>query len=395
MNSLELIDKKEQLEKEYLAVITSAEKEARKLNEGENADIERIKEEIKNVDEELRKIEDSSKNKTNKTHSTMEKKEFRLLNAINDIANNRQLSEEAQAVVAQGVAEMRKSGQSYAGQIVLPTEFRGDNIIAGASADGGVTVATQKMNILEPLKANLVMTQAGAEFLTNLTGDVSIPSYTGSQVGWAGEVDTASNGKGTFADITLSPKRLTAFIDVSKQFLIQDSVGAEEMLMRQIVSAISNKLEATILSADAGSTTKPAGMLNGVTADAAAVNYAGIVGMETALENANVNGNIKYIVSPSAKADLKTTLKATGVAGYLLEDNELNGYPVLCTSAVAGKGVIMGDFSQYCIGQWGGIDLTVDPFSQATNGKVRIVINAYFDAKPLRTECFAKKVLKA
>ena len=138
MNSLELIDKKEQLEKEYLAVITSAEKEARKLNEGENADIERLKEEIKNVDEELRKIEDSSKNKkTQINHSTMEKKEFRLLNAINDIANNRQLSEEAQAVVAQGVAEMRKSGQSYAGQIVLPCEYRGDNIIAGASADGG------------------------------------------------------------------------------------------------------------------------------------------------------------------------------------------------------------------------------------------------------------------
>ena len=45
------------------------------------------------------------------------------------------------------------------------------------------------------------------------------------------------------------------------------------------------------------------------------------------------------------------------------------------------------------IGQWGGIDLTVDPYTQAAKGKVRLVINAYFDAKPRRAEAFVKKVL--
>lgn len=37
-------------------------------------------------------------------------------------------------------------------------------------------------------------------------------------------------------------------------------------------------------------------------------------------------------------------------------------------------------------------DLTVDPYTQATNGKVRLVINAYFDAKPRRAEAFIAKV---
>ncbi len=78
-----------------------------------------------------------------------------------------------------------------------------------------------------------------------------------------------------------------------------------------------------------------------------------------------------------------------------MEGNEVNGYPVLCTSAVAGKGVIFGNFADLVIGQWGGIDLTVDPYTQAANGKVRLVINAYFDAKPRRAEAFVKKVLKA
>ena len=55
----------------------------------------------------------------------------------------------------------------------------------------------------------------------------------------------------------------------------------------------------------------------------------------------------------------------------------------------------MGNFSDYVIAQWGGIDLTVDPYTKAADGKVRLVINAYFDAKPRRSEAFAKKVLKA
>ena len=129
------------------------------------------------------------------------------------------------------------------------------------------------------------------------------------------------------------------------------------------------------------------------TNDKAAITYADIVGMEADLEEKNVRGDIKFIVSPSAKADLKTTEKSTGTAKYLMEGNEINGYPVLCTSAVAGKGVIMANWSDLVIGQWGGIDLTVDPYTQAANGKVRLVINAYFDAKPRRTDAFVKKVL--
>ena len=41
----------------------------------------------------------------------------------------------------------------------------------------------------------------------------------------------------------------------------------------------------------------------------------------------------------------------------------------------------------------GAIDLTIDPYTQAANGKVRLVVNAYFDAKPRRTEAFIAKTL--
>lgn len=392
MDTLTLIDQKEQLRKKAEALIANAEKEIRKLNDGETLELNHLKEEIANIDSQIKQIEEETKRnyKPQIKNKTMEK--FSLLKAINDVANNRQLDERAQEVVSTGVAEMRKAGLSCGGQIVLPIEERAD-IQATVATAGQENVAEDKLGILEPLRANLVLVQAGASYMTGLIGNVSIPAYSGSNVTWAGEVTEATEGVGTFSEVNLEPKRLTAYIDVSKQFLIQDSNSAEEMLKRDIVAAISNKLEATILGAGAGSATEPKGLLNGVTADTAAITYKDIVAMEAELEDANVRGDIKYIVSPSAKADLKTTAKNQN--SFLMEGNEVNGYPVLCTSAVAGKGVVMGNFSDYVIGQWGGIDLTVDPYTQAAKGKVRLVINAYFDAKPRREEAFVTKVLKA
>ncbi len=112
----------------------------------------------------------------------------------------------------------------------MPIEERGDKIQATTDLDGKETVATDKLNILEPLRNSLVMVKAGATYMNGLVGNVSIPVYSGSNVGWKGEVDAADNGKGIFTEVNLEPKRLTAFIDISKQFLIQDSVSAEEML---------------------------------------------------------------------------------------------------------------------------------------------------------------------
>lgn len=394
MDTLTLIDQKEQLRKKAEALIAGAEKELRKLNEGEESELTSIKKEIVDLDSQIKQIEEESKRNYKPQTKTKSMEKFSLLKAINDVANSRQLDERAQEVVTAGQNEFRKAGQGFSGQIVLPIEERAD-IQATVATAGQENVAEDKLSILEPLRANLVLVQAGASYMTGLSGNVSIPVYSGSNVGWEGEVADAKDGAGTFNEINLQPKRLTAFIDVSKQFLIQDSNSAEEMLKRDIVAAISNKLEATILGDAAGSNTIPAGIFNGVTADTAAITYKDIVKMEADLEAENVRGDIKYIVSPSAKADLKTTDKGTDTGKYLMEGNEVNGYPVLCTSAVADKGVVMGNWSDYVIGQWGGIDLTVDPFTQAANGKVRLVINAYFDAKPRREEAFVKKVLKA
>ena len=120
MNSVELMDKKNQLKMKADAILSGAEKESRKLNDEETNQLEALKKEIADVDNEIRELS----NKLNKETTKRSMEKFSLLKAINDVANNRQLDERSQELVNDGISEMRKAGLSYSGQIVLPVEER-------------------------------------------------------------------------------------------------------------------------------------------------------------------------------------------------------------------------------------------------------------------------------
>jgi len=120
MNSVELIDKRNQLKIQAEAIIANAEKESRKLDNEESDKLDALKKQMAEVDNEIRQLNEKLNKETNKR--SMEK--FSLLKAISDVANNRQLDERSQEVVNEGISEMRKAGLSYGGQIVLPVEER-------------------------------------------------------------------------------------------------------------------------------------------------------------------------------------------------------------------------------------------------------------------------------
>ena len=328
--------------------------------------------------------ETEPKEKRNNINNTknIHMKNFSLIKAINDVVNNRNINEDALNVIEMGATEMRKSGLSYSGQIQLPVEERGTAIAATVATDGQEIVATDKLNILEPLRGKSILAEAGATFLTGLVGNISIPNYTGSTCGWKGELEAADNGKGTFGSVELSPKRLTAYIDISKQFLTQDSVGAEEMLRSDIVNALVAKLEQTIFGDAVGDTTKPAGIFNG--AQVVAPSYAGVCDAEAALTD--YLGDKRFVMSPTAKSAFKQTTISGEKSDLrlLMQGNEVDGYPVSSSSNVVTGGYAFGDFSELVVAQWGGIDIVVDPYTLATKNAIRLVINAFFDAKVRR-----------
>lgn len=403
---LQLKDERALLLSKAERLIEAAKVEKRKLNEVEDTEFKDITTQIGLLSNEIT-LEESRGIKPKEVIEVKQTNKFKmtnfsLLRAVEARSNGRNLDETSIKVIEAGKEEMRKSGLSYSGDIVLPLEFRGD-ILAGTANAGQEVVAEDKMGILAPLRNKLVLVKAGATLLSGLVGDVSIPTYSGSNVTWKGEVVSAADGAGTFDEVTLAPKRLTAYIDISKQFLAQDSAAAEAMLMQDIVNAIAGKLEATILGKEAGSATQPAGFFATAPTINGAASWADIVALESAIEGANADAeNMKYITCPAAKGILKTTSKVAGQNGFILDGTEMNGYPVLVTNAVANGlqvgadeyGILFGNFNDLVIGQWGALDLIVDPYTVAKEGKVRIVINAYFDAKPRRAESFKTGSLK-
>jgi HK97 family phage major capsid protein len=186
------------------------------------------------------------------------------------------------------------------------------------------------------------------------------------------------------------PKRITSYIDVSRQFLLQDSVSAEEMLKNDIVKSITNKLEATILGAEEGTNNKPEGLFVKAS-QVDKFDYATIVDMIAQLESNNVNGNFAFIMNPSIKALLKVTSKDSGSGRFICENDMIDGIPVYTTSAA--KGIVLGNWDDLIVATWSGLDLLVDNVTLATQGKVRIVVNAYVDVAPRRAESFVAKTI--
>ena len=90
----------------------------------------------------------------------------------------------------------------------------------------------------------------------------------------------------------------------------------------------------------------------------------------------------------TAKATFRSMIKGTNNTGMVLENGQIDGTPMLNTSNVSTKKFVYGDFNYLAIGSWGDVEITIDQYTQAVNGCVRLVINAFFDAKVLRPEAF-------
>ena len=335
--------------------------------------------------------EDKVETRSARTHkhiniNTMKEQRFSLLKAIRNVAENRQLDNVTAAVCNEGMKEMRAAGLNTVGQIYIPTmETRAAVSVASEGVD---VVATDLYDIIEPLRAKNVLVQAGAKFYTGLTNSAQIPVMTGSNVNWAGETAAATDGNVLFNNVTLTPKRLTAYVDISKMLLAQDSIGVENAIRQDLINAINSKLESTILGKGAKSATTPAGIFNGKT-PTKVTDFEGLVGLEAKVEEANVLGGISYIASPSARASFRNMMKGSrGTAQLAYTDGTLDGTPVYSTSNVESKTFVVGDFSNLAIGSWGGLDIVVDNYTQAVNGMIRLVVNAYFDAALIRPEAF-------
>lgn len=367
-NSLEIKDSIAQLVAESRALIDLAKTEERELTEEENtrldaikSDIEARKAELASLEKELEKETKEERTQKNISHNIMKKTTLvqELRNALENNEKTIKMNAETRTMTVQGEDGIHDE--------VVETEIQG---------------------ILEPLYANSVLEKLGVRWYTGLPmGDIQVPIMGKSNVGWQSEIGAATATGNEFTTKRLSPKRLTAYVDISKQLIYQDTIGVEAAIRRDIVNALRDKLEATVLGTANKTDVKPAGIFYG--AELAVVDdYAKLCEFESDIEDANVDGEFKYLLSPKAKAAFRSMIKGTNATGMVFEGGDVDGTPAVVTTNVGGKTFVYGNWNYLAIGSWGDIDITLDEYTQAVNGCIRLVINAFFDAVILRPEAF-------
>ena len=284
------------------------------------------------------------------------------------------------------LSEIRSALNSAEHKVTLPAETR--TITQTVSGDGvhDEIVEEEFKGLLEPLYADSVIANLGITIYNGLpAGDFKVSAMGKGSAAWADETGTAAESKNTFSHVTLQPKRISAQLSYSKQFLAQDTIGAEAAIRRDIYNALVAQIQSTMLSADASGANKPAGIFNGVTAKNIS-SYAELCNVEAAVDDSNVKGERKYLMSNKAKAILRCMPKSSLTTELVLDGNDIDGTPVIANSDVPTTQYAYGDFSNIVMGTWGNVDLIIDPYTLAAENSIRIVVNAFVDWKKVRKD---------
>ena len=375
MNSVEIRSRISEISERMKAIVELCKSEVREMTEDEDKEFKALREEIDEKKEELKALEEKLAQYQRELPEDEEEDP-------KEEKNNRNKKMKTSLV-----KELRKAIDNNEKSIIVNAETRTMQVTGGGGVHDQV-VETEIQGILEPLYAESVLAKLGVRFYSGLPkGDVQVPIMGKGSVGWAGEVAAASATGNTFTTVLLQPKRLTAYVDISKQLLAQDTIGVEAAIRRDIVNALNDKLEATIFGTAAGDTTKPAGIFYNAS-ETNVDDFPGLCTFEAALDNANINGAKKYLMGNTAKATFRSMIKGTNATGMVLENGQMDGTPMVNTSNVSTKKFVYGDFNYLAVGSWGDVEITIDQYTQAVNGCIRLVINAYFDAKVLRSEAF-------
>ena len=112
--------------------------------------------------------------------------------------------------------------------------------------------------------------------------------------------------------------------------------------------------------------------------------------MESAISGDNaLFGNLHYICRPSEYGTMKVTTKDSGSGQFIVSpDGMVNGYDVIRSNSVTSGDFYFGNFADLLVGLFGGLDITVDPYSLSNTGSVRIVALQNVDTAVRHAESF-------
>ena len=204
----------------------------------------------------------------------------------------------------------------------------------------------------------------------------------------------------------MTPHRNSVNVVVTKDLLRQTSYDVEADLISKITDAHAVLLEKAAINGS-GSNNQPTGILNTegigsveIGTNGGAITFGKVVDLETAVNSQNANrGRMGYLTNAKVWGKLKQTQKANGIGMIMELNGTLNGYKADYTNLVpsnlvkgssqACSALIFGNFQDLYIGQWGGLDIVVDPYSSKKTGEIEICLNAWNDVLVAQPKSFA------
>jgi len=344
-----------------------------------------------------------------------EVKRYSMLRALNALANpTDQAAQRAAAFERECSDAAGKVHGKTARGLFVPMEVQKRDLVAGTNNAGGYTVATNLLasSFIDALRNAMVLDKLGATFLNGLVGNIAIPKLSsGATAYWVAENGAPTESQQTIAQVTMTPKTVGAYTDVSRRLLLQSSIDVEGMVQTDLAKVLGLAIQAAAIKG--GGSNEPSGILTAVTAsviggtNGAAPTWAHMVALETnvAVANADVS-TMGYLTNAKVRGKLKGTEKfgsSNGMPIWESGNTPINGYAAAVTNAVPSnltKGtangvcsaVIYGNFADLVIGTWGSLDLMVDPYTGSTAGTVRVVALQDTDIALRNVESFASMV---
>lgn len=265
----------------------------------------------------------------------------------------------------------------------VPPEVLQRDLSAGTATDGAELVADNLLagSYIEVLRNSMVTAQAGVTMLPGLVGNVEIPRQTsGAASTWISAEDgDATESDPQFDQVTLSPKDLACYTEVTRRLMLQSTPAIEGIVRNDLAIAQALGIDLAVLYGS-GSTGQPTGVsnqtgINTFNFAAAGPTFAETVRMvkEVMTDNA-LMGSLAYIIDPAGWEDAMTTAKDSGSGQFVMsEAGTINGYRSLVSTQVTAEDWFFGNWADVLVGEWGGLEINVDPYTHSLKGKVRFI----------------------
>lgn len=425
-NSLKLKEQRATLVEELQAAVDLATSEDRDFTEAEETRQAEIHEEVKALDGKITKAEETEqillRNAAVEAPAAAEAKEinevrgrFSISKAISDIVNKGQLDGLEAEMAQEGRSEMARFGKTSRGNLTIPSflmEGRANEPYGDASSPGNsVTLQGQGSHLIgkdvQPLVEGLrpvpVIERMGATRI-QATGDVVLPVLPNQDATTTNEGATVANIDGDFSSVTLSPERFAMRMDLTRQLLVQSAANLDSVIQADMSNAIANALDKKIIGDIYSSLITATNFSSGSAGSAtscSATDYQDMTNLEGEFLGQNPAGaNLAILMDPTMAAALKGVSQSAG--GQILNvGNEILGYPVFTSTNVANQTVVAQTYFTSTItdandtvvtrpiffldpadifyATFGNLDVTIDGFTEAHKGVVRLIADYYAD----------------